>query len=129
MANLTGEQIKKLNVNLKNGFKFDCFAFWTHNEKNCRKQIDLGEKRVLAVSLFWRNTRDFKVVPCLNLNIAEDRGAVMVSHGLGFFYNMGDTVDRKNYKVLEALTATLDDARCLAIYEELKATQVNQMAY
>ena len=139
MANLTREQYEKMNKDNKNGFNIDMMALWARNVKNSVKDIDIGNNQLLRVTLLYRdeyiktdggyNMPTFKKIPCAHMSVYRDKNnGMMVSHGLGYWHNLGKAEERQAYKLLQKFTEELTDAKCLEIFEVLKATQVNQYA-
>jgi hypothetical protein len=142
MAKLTREQANTWNKGNANGFSFDPYYYLTHGEKTSKKTIDLGNNHLLVVCLMYRDEYETKSneygckwsvttgkqIPTAHFADYLDEGAVMVSHGLGYWHTLGAAVDKKNYSALKELSGQLDDETCLAIYATLKDTKVNQYA-
>jgi hypothetical protein len=142
MSSLTREQAKTWNNGNENGFKFDSQYYLFHGEKTSKKIIDLGNKNLLVIHLMYRNEYETrknaygqsfsvptgKQTPVMHMSIYLDQGSMMVSHGLGYWQDLGDAVPRKNYDLLKTRSCDLDDAACLAMFENLSKTQVNKYA-
>lgn len=137
MARLTVEQVKAWNTDNKNGFTFGISYFMFHSEKTVEKNIPIDETHVLTVHLMYRedyrtNTdycdRTVLQIPTAHFSFSLIEGKMLISHGLGYWHDIGEARENKSYKVLQSLTAGLPDDNCLAIYKELTHTQVNQYA-
>lgn len=142
MPTLTRDQVKSWNTANKNGFSFDVQYYLFHSEKTVQKKIDIGNKHFLVVKLTYRgdfkrvendcgqgyNVPTFRHIPCVHFADYLDEGEVMVSHGLGYWHNLGEAVDKKSYSALQKLTADWTDEKCLETYAELTRTKVNQYA-
>lgn len=135
MASITREQINKLNSKCENGFSFDIQYFCFHNEKTFQKYIPTSENKFLRVSVmfyekwnrFNKQTENTPTIHFAEYTKGNTEG-VLVSHGLGYFVNAGEAVNRKNTKILQELTKNLNDEYCLKLFEEQKTTKINQLA-
>ena len=137
MAKLTREQVNKWNDGNKNGFQFSISYYIFHGEKTPTKDIKIDEDHILTVHLMYREDWNTNVkyadrvvlqIPTAHFAVSLNKGGMMVSHGLGYWHTLGEARNNKSYAVLQKLTETLDDSTCLAIFDELKKTQVNQYA-
>lgn len=139
---VTREQIYKWNKGNENGFELNINTLLMRGEKESTKKIPLDNNHVLVCTVLYRaeyetvtqsnrvtyNRPTFRHIPCLHFDVSLIEGSFLVSHGLGYWYNMGASVDKKNYNALKKLTETLDDDTCMSIFENLKATKVNALA-
>lgn len=133
MANITREQINKLNSKCSNGFRFDLNYFLFHNEKVFEKRIKIGENKILVAKLMFYDRWDTEQRKQLNIptiHLAEylDKGSVMSSSGLGYFITIAPSVERKNTNMLASFTKDYDDAAILKMYEDSKSTKKNQLS-
>jgi len=131
MAQLTREQAIKWNDGNVNGFQFDPQYYVFHGEKTSLKKISIGDNKYLYIHLMYRETYQNYIASCqpvAHFAVYYNQGSVMVSHGLGYWHNMGDATAKKNYNALKSLSALLNDENCLEIFETLQKTKVNQLA-
>lgn len=124
MSKFTAEQIKKWNMQNANGYKIDMFRLGVWHEKESVKYIPIGEdKKLLKVSVLYRSDRNGHE-PTVSLSMWKEEEKVIVSHEIGFYIPVGEIQPKKNYKVLQAITATLNDDEMLKQYRELKEKQI-----
>ena len=142
MAKLTREQVDKWNEGNKNGFQFDITYFLYHSEKTLSKHIEIDDTHVLQCQIMFRDemtqvTNSYgckypvhtgKVIPVIHFAYSVKSGGMLVSHGLGYWHTLGEAIYKKNYKALQGFTEAWTDALCIATYEELARTKVNQYA-
>lgn len=142
MAQLTRDQVKAWNTANKNGFEFDITYFLYHSEKTISKNIETDPDHVITVHLMYRSQMETKtnsygckwtqetgkLIPVAHFAKALRQRDCLVSHGLGYWHDMGDPVDKKSYAALQKLTEQLDDETCLSIFGTLAKTKVNQYA-
>lgn len=142
MPTLTRDQVKAWNKDSKNGFSFAVQYFLFHNEKTLEKKIDIGNGHFLVCHLMYRgefkrevnayrqgfNVPTFRHIPCIHFADYYNSGSVMVSHGLGYWHNLGEAVDKKSYSALQKLSADWTDEKCLGTYTAMTLTKVNEYA-
>ena len=142
MAKLTREQVARWNEGNKNDFQFDITYFLYHSEKTLSKHIEIDETHVLQCQIMFRseyktnkneygctwNTETGRQIPTIHFAYSFKSGDMLVSHGLGYWHNLGEAIDKKNYKALQGFTAAWTDERCKQQFDDLALTQVNQFA-
>jgi len=132
MAQLTRDQAISWNKGNENGFQFDPQYYVFHQgEKTSIKKISMGENKYLYVHLMYRESYQNYIASCqpvAHFALYFKEGSVSVSHGLGYWHNMGEATNKKSYNTLKALSALLNDENCLEIFETLQKTKVNQLA-
>lgn len=111
MANITREQLNKINSGAKNGYTMDLQYFLFHNEKTLEKYIDItgDDIHFLNITVDYTKYRE-GVTPTIRIayNI-KDRD--FFTHSSGNFrktFVLGDlTESRKNIKTLQQITEYL----------------------
>ena len=131
MAKITRERIEKINKNCKNGFRLDVMFSLTHNEKQLVKRIKTSENQFLEIDVYFTERyRNFERTILPVIHFAEWtnlQNGMASSSGLGYFVE-GEPVQRRNMKLLQEMTANLDDQTCLDMFKHEKKTKVNMMA-
>ena len=142
MAKLTREQVNKWNEGNAQGWQFDITYYLYHSEKTLSKHIEIDDTHVLQCQIMFRseyktnknsygctwNTETGRQIPTIHFAYSVKSGGMLVSHGLGYWHTLGEAIDKKNYKALQGFTEAWTDALCIATYEELARTKVNQYA-
>ena len=142
MAKLTIEQVGKWNEGNKNDFQFDITYYLYHSEKTLSKHIEIDDTHILQCQIMFQseyktnkneygctwNTETGRQIPTIHFAYSVKSGGMLVSHGLGYLHNLGEAIDKKNYKALQGFTEAWTDSICIATYEELARTKVNQYA-
>ena len=120
MAQITKEQVNKLNSKLANNWKFNLKSFLMHQgEKSIVKMIDIDDQHFIRASLYFDESyRTFEKKIEINLNISlwTRTGDMATSEGLGLFRTIPYNKPRKSYADLEKLSAVIDDAYIMDIY-------------
>ena len=120
MAQITKDQVNKLNSKLVNGWKFNLKSFLMHQgEKSIVKTIDIDERKFIKASLYFneRYNRYEKAIEInLNISLWTRAGDMATSEGLGLFRAIPYNKPRKSYADLEKLSAVIDDAYIMDIY-------------
>lgn len=127
MANLTKEQIIKINEGCKNGFILDTQYFIFHNEKILEKIIELDEENYLKVHIsFYTNWENYRGDGYyINVNISKfyhkKDDYFSSSSGLGINLKLnGKIYTRRNFKELQKATENITDDLILDIYNNDK---------
>lgn len=118
MANITSEQVAKMNKQLGQGFKFDTWYFLTHNEKTATMRKPINEKCNAALQLMWEEefTREGAyphytgmVYPIVHISKEFPKNGMAVSYGLGQTVRIGtETYKRRSFKVLADISKNHD---------------------
>lgn len=123
MSKLTREQANRWNAQAKNGFTFDIEHYVIWNEKGLKKrvptetgftQFKLGyNDEIETVTNEYGckyNRRTGRYVPTLHISEWKPTHTegVYSSDGLGQFIPVGAPQDKKNYKVLCDISATIN---------------------
>lgn len=122
MANITREQVEKINKRLHNNWTFDLWYFMMHSgEKTVCKKIALDDTHFIKASLYFNETyRNFKrdgLEITLHMARFTDIGNGMASSsGLGLFRTIPYNKVRKSFADLQKLTAVIDDKYIIDIY-------------
>lgn len=142
MAKLTREQVNKWNEGNQNGFQFDISYYLYHSEKTISKHIEIDETHVLQCQIMFHDemtqvtnaygckypVHTGKVIPVIHFAYSVKSGGMLVSHGLGYWHNLGEAINKKNYKVLQGFTEAWTDERCKQQFDDLALTKVNLFA-
>ena len=135
MANLTMEQVKKYNEKIGNEFKFDSKFYLFHQEKTCKKLIDMGNNKVLEAKIMYTDdiekiTNEYNVTynkytgkkqPTLHLSLwYVDENGTGSSHGLGQWINIGELKNKSMFNYLQKLTYDIDENFILSCYNKNK---------
>lgn len=122
MANITKEQVEKINQKLHNGWTFDLWHFMTHSgEKTVCKKIALDDTHFIEANLWFNETyKNFRRDGLeITLHISLFTGTLngtASSSGLGLFRRIPYEKARRSFADLEKLTAVIDDAYIMGIY-------------
>ena len=120
MAQITKEQVNKLNSKLANNWRFNLKSYLMHQgEKSIVKMIDIDDRHFIRASLYFDESyRTFEKKIEINLNISlwTRAGDMATSDGLGLFRTIPYNKPRKSYADLEKLSAVIDDAYIMDIY-------------
>lgn len=122
MANITREQVEKINKRLHNNWTFDLWYFMMYSgEKTVCKKIALDDTHFIKASLYFNETyRNFKrdgLEITLHMARFADTGNGMASSsGLGLFRRIPYEKVRRSFADLEKLTEVINDAYIMNIY-------------
>lgn len=123
MANITREQVQKINDKMSNGWEFNLRHFIFHSgEKTPVKRIKLDDTHYLEAQLWF--TEKYKNF-CLNgleitLNISHytsTGNGMATSYGMGIFRRIPYTKTRKSFADLQKLTAIINDEYIMNIVD------------
>lgn len=123
MANITKEQVLKINGKCSNDFVLNLRYFAYHGEKQLHKYISLGENKLLEVKLYFSErwdsvNRKKNNVPTIHFSEWIVDGQVLKSHGIGSFIDIGEPVSRKNMNIIIDLTKKYDNQKCMEMYKQ-----------
>ena len=122
MANITREQVQKINEKMHNNWKFDLMHYLSNSgDKSATKRIELDEKHFIEAALWfskkYENFRPVGLEITLNISYYTAVGnGLASSSGMGIFRKIPYTKARKSFADLQKLTAIIDDAYIMAIY-------------
>lgn len=134
---ITREQVIKMNSKMSNGFSVDLWTLGVWGEKQCTKKVYIGNPEngeYVKFSILWHpefeerktaygqsfNVKTGRSVPTLHLSRWEKgkTEGVDVSHGTGKYISIGEAQERKNFSVLQKLTATFTDEKIKEVMNE-----------
>ncbi len=134
---ITPEQVNTINAKMSNGFQLDVYALTFYGEKKAVKSIKLDDATTLVATLTFAASYDKKRnaggqkfnVPngkshaALNLSIwHRNPGAdITTSRGLGWWINVSEDMPRRNFSVIQKLTANYDDDTIMTLFAERTA--------
>ena len=124
MANITLDQVGKINARCGNGWKFDCnFRIIPSGEKAVVKYIKLDENHFLKCHMYFSEVhRNFRRVGWnVTLHISKftgSNGNFASSSGLGLFRDIPYSKERKQFSDIEKLTKEIDDEYIMEIYND-----------
>lgn len=134
---ITPEQVNTINAKMSNGFQLDAYALTFYGEKKAVKSIKLDDATTLVATLTFAASYDKKRnaggqkfnVPngkshaALNLSIwHRNPGAdITTSRGLGWWMNVSEDMPRRNFSVIQKLTANYDDDTIMTLFAERTA--------
>lgn len=129
---MTGEDVKKINSECKNGFEFYLYGYLMRKEKELSKRIALANNKFLEARLEWdkvfeRKTNEWgswkvetgEVKPVLRLSIwTKKENGVSVFYGWGYTEDVGSPVKRRSIKALQALTSNYTTEDIVRLFEQ-----------
>ena len=131
---ITCEQVNAINAKMSNGFQLDVYSLTFYGEKKAVKSIKLDDATTLVATLTFSASYDKKRnawgtkfnVPngkshvALNLSVWHcNPGAdITTARGLGWWINVSEDMSRRNFSVIQKLTANYDDDTVMMLFND-----------